>query len=332
KTIGSATDQEVFDAVVKVVTAYVNGLRFSQTEDSGAPIRSPFDVFLESNGLPQSPNANEPPIDYSRRLLQLVKSRESAGTLQFVTSNPNRTDGQFQFHTQPFSFGAQELAGLKMFLAEPAALPAAQTELTIGKIGNCVACHAAPNFTDFKAHNTGTTQKEYDEIPGHGDGAFRNLAIPTLATRSADDLPATEQHPQASERFRAVPAAGTTLTDLGLWNVFANPDMPMPQDKIRNILCEDEQPCAASQGELLNRAIARFKTPGLRDLGHSEPFMHNGQFDTLDDVIDFYIDISDQARAGTLRNGAPQLQGIALKSRDIAPLVAFLKSLNEDYQ
>ncbi len=332
KTIGSATDQEVFDAVVRVVAAYVNGLLFSQTEDSGAPIRSPFDVFLESNGLPHAPNANESPMDYSRRLLQLVNSRESAGTLQFVTSNPNRTDGQFQFHTQPFSFGAQELAGLKMFLAEPTALPAAQTELTIGKIGNCVACHTAPNFTDFRAHNTGTTQKEYDEIPGHGDGAFRNLAIPTLATRTAADLPATEQHPQASERFRAVPAAGTTLTDLGLWNVFANPDMPMPQDKIRNILCEDEQPCAASQGELLNRAIARFKTPGLRDLGHSEPFMHNGQFDTLDDVIDFYIDISDQARAGTLRNGAPQLQGIALKSSDIAPLVAFLKSLNEDYQ
>jgi len=332
KTIGSATDQEVFDAVVKVVTAYVNGLLFSQTEDSGAPIRSPFDVFLETNGLPQAPNANESPMDYSRRLLQLVKSRESAGTLQFVTSNPNRTDGQFQFHTQPFSFRAQELAGLKMFLTEPAALPAAPAELAIGKIGNCVACHAAPSFTDFKAHNTGTTQKEYDEIPGHGDGAFRNLAIPTLATRTADDLPATEQHPVASERFRSVPAARTTLTDLGLWNVFANPDMPAPQDKIQSILCDDAQPCSTSQGELLNRAIARFKTPGLRDLGHSEPFMHNGQFDTLDDVINFYIDVSDQARAGTLRNGAPQLQGIALTKNDVVSLVVFLKSLNEDYQ
>ena len=33
--IGSATDQEIFDAVVKVVTAYVNGLRFSKTDDNG---------------------------------------------------------------------------------------------------------------------------------------------------------------------------------------------------------------------------------------------------------------------------------------------------------
>ncbi|TKB80543.1 MAG: hypothetical protein E8D42_04170 [Nitrospira sp.] len=331
KTIGSATDQEVFDAVVKVVTAYVNGLLFSQTEDSGAPIRSPFNVFLEINGLPQSPNANESPIDYSRRLLQLVKSHESAETLQFVTSNPNRTDGQFQFHTQPFLFGAQELAGLKMFLTEPAARPAAQTELTIGKIGNCIACHAAPSFTDFKAHNTGTTQKEYDEIPGHGDGAFRNLTIPTLTARAAADLPATEQHPQASERFRAVPAAGTTLTDLGLWNVFANPDMPAPQPKIRAILCDDQQPCPLPDATLLDRAIARFKTPGLRDLGHSEPFMHNGQFDTLDQIVDFYREVSDLQRTGGLRNGDRELGGIALTVQDIVPLTAFLKALNEDY-
>jgi hypothetical protein len=73
-SIGSATDQEIFSAVVKVVAAYVNGLLFSQSEDSGAPIRSPFDVFLGLNGLPQQPNSNESPIDYSRRLGQLVNS------------------------------------------------------------------------------------------------------------------------------------------------------------------------------------------------------------------------------------------------------------------
>lgn len=328
--IGSGTDQEIFDAVVRVVSAYVKGLRFSQTEDSGALIRSPFDVFLTINGLPQQPDPNESSQSYSRRLRTLINA--AGFSPQFVTSNPNRSNGRFQFHSQAFEFGATELAGLKIFLAEPAALPASSAELTAGKIGNCLACHAAPNFTDFKAHNTGTTQKEYDAIAGHGAGAFLNLAIPTLATRTADDLPATEQHPTAGERFRAVPAAGTTLTDLGLWNVFANPDMPTPQDKIRNILCDDEQPCSASQSDLLNRAIARFKTPGLRDLGHSAPFMHNGQFDTLDDVIDFYKEVSDQARASTLRNGAEQLLGIALTDSDVAPLVAFLNSLNEDYQ
>jgi hypothetical protein len=329
--VGSATDQEIFDAVVKVVAAYVKQLLFSQSDDAGNLIRSPFDVFLQINGLPQQPDPNESDLDYSRRLVTLLNAPGFAP--RFVTSNPNWPNGQFQFHTQPFVFGAQELEGLKMFLSEPAALPASPAELLAGKIGNCIACHPAPNFTDFKFHNTGVTQKEYDDLPSHRAGAFLALSIPSLATRTAHDLPASEQNPGASERFRSIPSDGTTLTDLGLWNVFLNPDMPNPQAKIRSILCDDQVPCPLADAVLLDRAIARFKTPGLRDLSHSAPYMHNGQFDTLEDVIGFYIGMSDLARAGTLRNGAKALRGIALQpATDIAPLAAFLRSLNEDYQ
>jgi cytochrome c peroxidase len=132
--------------------------------------------------------------------------------------------------------------------------------------------------------------------------------------------------------FRSIPSDTTTLTDLGVWNVFANPDMPAAQMKIRTILCDDQQPCPLSDSVLLDRAIARFKTPGLRDLSHSAPYMHNGQFNTLDEIITFYRDMSTLARAGTLRNGAPELQGIALIVGDAATLVAFLRALNEDYK
>ena len=340
--VGSGTDQEVFNAVVKVVAAYVNQLQFSQQEDSGALIRSPFDVFLQINGLPQQPDNNESDLDYSRRLLSLVKARELAGTLQFVTSNPNRVDGQFQFHpTQQFVFGTTELAGLKIFLSEP---PMPPLPLPAGGIGNCIACHAAPNFTDFKLHNTGIAQKEYDDIHAPSN-TFAGLFIPPLAMRDANYnlyLPVTEvpAHHNALEPFRAIPIAGSpNLTDLGVWNVFANPDMmPGPQAKIRSILCDDLQPCPKTEAELLDRAIARFKTPGLRDLAHSAPYMHNGKFGTLENAVGFYIGMSNLARAGTLRNGADALRGIALQALplqpadDIAPLVAFLKSLNEDYQ
>jgi hypothetical protein len=330
--VASATDQEIFNVVVKVVAAYVNGLLFSQTEDSGALIRSPFDVFLEINGLPQQPDPNETALAYSRRLRMLVNGLVSP---QFVTSNPNRADGQFQFHTQPFQFGALELDGLKMFLAKPSSPPTATAgEIAAGKIGNCLACHTAPNFTDFKLHNTGTAQKEYDDI--HGANQFTGLSIPNLATRNGNYdqfLPATELHPAASEPFRAIPLlANPTLTDLGVWNIFANPDVPEPQAKIRTILCDDQVPCPLMDSVLLDRAIARFKTPTLRDLGHSAPYMHTGQFDTLDNIIGFYRGVSAQARAGTLRNGATELRGIALSAADATSLVAFLNSLNEDYQ
>jgi cytochrome c peroxidase len=148
-------------------------------------------------------------------------------------------------------------------------------------------------------------------------------------------LPATENHPNAQEPFRAIPTAGNqNLTDLGVWNVFANPDMPDPKAKIRAILCEEQPaPCTAGDDFLLPPAIARFKTPGLRDLSHSAPYMHTGKFDTLEDIIGFYVGVSNQARLGTLRNGTNALRGIALiPANDRDFLVAFLKSLNEDYQ
>ena len=334
-SVDAGTDQEIFAAVVRVVAAYVKGLRFSSQDDNGNLIRSPFDVFLQINGLPQQPSNNESPLDYSRRLLQRVQAREQNGTLQMVIANPNTADGLFQFHNQDFTFGLQELEGLKIFLAEPQTLPLPPDALAQGKIGNCVACHPAPNFTDFKLHNTGVTQREYDSV--HGLGQFVLLSIPTLAQRQADPqqyLPATHEHPTYQESFRAIPSANNPLlTDLGLWNIFANADFPAPQKKIRAILCAEHlpQPCP-DDSTLLDEALARFKTPALRDLGHAAPYMHNGQFDTLGAIIRFYIGSAAQARQGTLRNGAGDLQGIALIQADIAPLVAFLKSLNEDYQ
>ena len=332
----SASDQEIFDAVVKVVAAYVNGLRFSQTDDSGNLIRSPFDVFLSRNGLPQRPNSGETPLNYSRRLLTLVNA---LGSPQFVTSNPNNPTnlhGKFQFHPgQGFIFGAQELAGLKIFLQEPSTPPSVSpAEILAGKVGNCLACHAVPNFTDFKLHNTGIAQAEYDSIHGPGTFAVLSTSIPSLGTRTSNDLPATEDHPSANGFFRSVPTlADPALTDLGVWNIFQNPDMPNPQDKIRAILCEEHPPTSCpADNVLLDEAIARFKTPGLRDLSHSAPYMHNGQFATLENAVGFYLGASDRARAGTLVNGINAVRGIALLPADIAPLVAFLKSLNEDYQ
>jgi cytochrome c peroxidase len=75
-----------------------------------------------------------------------------------------------------------------------------------------------------------------------------------------------------------------------------------------------------------------FKTSGLRDLGHSAPYLHTGRKDTLEDVIGFYIAVSNLARARQPRNGAPELQGMALTKEDIALLSTFLRALSEDYE
>jgi len=332
--VATATDDEIFQLVQRLVAAYTENLIFSQ-DDKGISNLSPFDVFLRTNNLPQQPDPNESDIDYSRRLLQAVKSREQAGGLQFITWNPATRDGKFKFHNQEFRFGASELQGLKIFLTEPTTVPIPQNILAQGKIGNCLACHAAPNFTDFKLHNTGTAQTEYDNVH-QGAPKFADLFIPDLATRNADPdlyLPATAQHPNALEPFRRVPISSNAVwTDLGVWNIFANPDFPLPQDSIRLILCESQQPVCPSDDTLLSLSIARFKTPGLRDLGHSAPYMHTGQFDSLEAIIAFYRNVSALARAGTLLNSDPEIAKTGLIAADTTALVDFLKSLNEDYE
>ncbi|HEV8326205.1 MAG TPA: hypothetical protein VGQ08_01880 [Nitrospiraceae bacterium] len=331
--VAKATDEEVFEGVVRLVSAYVEQLVFSQ-DDAGDFNLSPFDVFLTRNGLPKKPADNESSIDYSRRLRSLIAGHEKANTVQFVFANPNSVDGRFQFHDQEFRFGPDELAGLKLFLSEPATMPPSPQDLSRGGIGNCLACHAAPTFTDFKLHNTGTAQTEYDAI--HGKGQFARLAVPSLTERNANPeeyLPATHDHPAYQEPFRAIPTAtDPRLTDLGVWNIFVNPDMPATQTTIRALLCQERPAPCQSDSDLLSSTIARFKTPGLRDLGHSAPYMHNGQFERIENVLAFYIDSADLARQGKLRNGAPALAGIALVRQDIATLTAFLKSLNEDYE
>ncbi|MBH0186286.1 MAG: hypothetical protein HP477_12990 [Nitrospira sp.] len=331
--VARATDQEIFDGVVRLVSAYVEQLVFSQ-DDTGAFNLSPYDVFLIRNGFPRKPDQNESDLDYSRRLRSLITAREQASTLQFVFGNPNTTDRKFQFHDQKFRFGSEELLGLKLFLAEPASASPSPEDLARGGVGNCLACHAAPTFTDFKVHNTGTAQTEYDTI--HGQGQFASLPIPDLNERNAHPeqyLSTTHEHPNYQEPFRSIPSAtDPRLTDLGVWNVFANPDMPATQAAIRALLCESHPAPCPADNILLPVSIATFKTPGLRDLGHSAPYMHNGQFDRLEDVVAFYIDSANLARQGRLRNSARALTGIILTQQDIASLTAFLKSLNEDYE
>jgi cytochrome c peroxidase len=234
-------------------------------------------------------------------------------------------DGAFQLIDQLFQFGSLELEGLRIFLDR--------------KRGNCVACHTPPRFTDFGFHNTGASQEEYDAM--HGAGSFAALAIPDLTTRNADPdryLPATAAHPQALEPFRAPASADAPgRTDLGMWNIFHNPDVPnrRQQHNLRRMVCASMGPngaCSATLDELGDAAIGLFKTPGLRTLAQSAPYLHTGAKDTVEDVVRFYVTESALARAGQLRNGARELRAMQIGEDDVAPLAAFLRALNEDYE
>jgi hypothetical protein len=316
--VTTATDEAIVENMAKLVAAYMEGLLFKQDE-FGRYIASPYDVFLRVNHLPTQPKAGETEQQYAQRLLGLVQNLSSP---IFVTES----SGSFKYHAQPFAFGATELQGLIIFLREAqGAVDSSQ------HAGNCAACHVPPNFTDFRFHNTGVSQEEYDAA--NGTGAFTQLLVPGLAERTLNFnlyLPASANHPNASERFRHPAVAGSPrYADLGLWNVYLNGDMPNPQANLSAIVCAVAAHCALDQG--LATTIAQFKTAMLRDLEDSAPYFHNGSKAKFDDVVNFYINSSQLARQGLLRNGAAEFAGMSLNASDLNALVAFLKSLTEDY-
>ncbi len=322
--VSEVSDADLLGRAGDLVAAYMDSLVFSR-DATGAYDGSPYDVFLRQNRLPRQPADGETDRAYSQRLLGLLEARSD---WQFVGPEA----GTFKTHRQEFAFGKRELAGLKIFLRTPGNRGFAASNARQGGVGSCAACHAAPHFTDGGFHNTGVAQDEYDGI--HGRGAFARLSIPSLLERGGRHdafLPATAAHPRAAGPFNDIPVAHRPgRTDLGLWNVFANPDHPGPQAQLERVLGESTG--VATAVELLDRSIARFKTATLRDLGHSAPYLHNGSRDTLANVVRFYQTTSALARAGKLRNAAPELKQIGLAPEDVEPLTAFLHSLNEDYE
>jgi hypothetical protein len=402
------TDDEIVGNIADLIQQYLETLVFSQ-DANGAFNGSPFDVFLIKNGLPQQPAANETPIQYSRRLLRLIAGMANP---QWV-SDPD--DGEFITNAkgQLFQFGSNELAGLLIFLSDNTSLDVATNlqarGITAGiEVGNCATCHAPPAFTDFIFHNNGAAQAEFDSL--FGSGAFMALPVPAYSTRQTNYdayLPPTTNHPNALGIFETPPTTNNPgLADLGLWNVFANPDFPAAQAGLRQILPQllsvpsPQISQATMRGNnrsfngthglpggtyfilattnlslppsswaiiatnifdslgnfsftnavsahvpagfytlslgpisselALPGTIALFKTPTVRDLNSSEPYLHTGQINTIEDVIAFYQNSSAQARAGTLRNADPQLSDISLDASAVAPLAAFLRALNEE--
>lgn len=73
------------------------------------------------------------------------------------------------------------------------------------------------------------------------------------------------------------------------------------------------------------RDIGKFLTPTLREVARTAPYMHNGVFGTLEEVIDFY-----DRGGGENENRSPMLKPLHLSSDEKEALVQFLHSLSGD--
>lgn len=72
--------------------------------------------------------------------------------------------------------------------------------------------------------------------------------------------------------------------------------------------------------------VGKFKTPSLRNLVFTAPYMHDGRFNTLDEVIDFYTD--------SVNFNSPNIDVNMIKTRNLTALekqdlIAFLKAITD---
>jgi cytochrome c peroxidase len=126
--------------------------------------------------------------------------------------------------------------------------------------------------------------------PNFTDSLFHNLGVP--------DVPLLA-HPlvQASIRFDAkrmnVPDYAQVKEDLGRYLV--------------------------TKAEVDKGA---FKTPTLRNVAARDPYMHNGAFQSLEEIIEFY-----NRGGGTVPGKSPLMQPLSLTAQEKRDLLAFLQAL-----
>lgn len=123
------------------------------------------------------------------------------------------------------------------------------------------------------------------------------------------------------------PVAGGMPTDSGR---FAGADRVMADPF--NAAGEHSDAQDASQARLVRSLLnspdnwGRFRTPSLREVSRTAPYMHEGQFATLEDVVQYYSTLEGAVQLD--HHQEVVLAPLGLTPQEQADLVAFLRSLD----
>jgi cytochrome c peroxidase len=79
----------------------------------------------------------------------------------------------------------------------------------------------------------------------------------------------------------------------------------------------------------LKEDIGKFKTPTLRNIAVTPPYMHNGKYKTLKEVVEFYNDIKNFPLEGNTHPDVKMQRNHRLTPDEIDDLVTFLEALTD---
>ena len=173
-------------------------------------------------------------------------------------------------------------------------------ELFKGK-AECIECHsfsiASPFFTDFKFHNTGVVAKDISFE--HLSGLAKQVAGYERVNSQNKPLNGmSHKGGSVGQTQDSAPLLAHTrgFTELGRYLVTKQP-----------------------------KDIGAFKTPTLRDIELTTPYMHNGSEKTLIDVVRFYN------RGGNANaNLDERMRPLNLNDEELNQLVEFMRALTSD--
>jgi cytochrome c peroxidase len=83
------------------------------------------------------------------------------------------------------------------------------------------------------------------------------------------------------------------------------------------------------------KEIGRFKTPTLRNVAITAPYMHNGIFNTLEEVLEFYNERDINKKfvpeyPATMNR--TEVGNLKLKPEELRDIIAFLQTLTDGYK
>jgi cytochrome c peroxidase len=102
-------------------------------------------------------------------------------------------------------------------------------------------------------------------------------------------------------------------------------------DEFKNIgLYNGKELNDAGLHNITNKEIdkGKFKTPGLRNVAVTAPYMHNGMFKTLEEVVEYYND-PQKVVSNSINTDDALKKPLGLTEREKKDLVAFLKTLTD---